>query len=182
MRPRREQRMGYNRAMNRLPHCVSIALIGCSAAGADVKLDRLSDGTFKLRCPSSLAFCVKKAEDICKDRGFLLLGGASRHTRYGHPGGESQVETRSGELVVKCARPDFELPAPRDAASAAPVPEDARTKVPVGQSVSSERSARACTPGKAERCVGPGACAGGQACLADGSGFGPCDCGNAQAP
>lgn len=34
-----------------------------------------------------------------------------------------------------------------------------------------------CTPGETQECVGPGACRGGQACRADGSGFGACDCG-----
>ena len=38
-------------------------------------------------------------------------------------------------------------------------------------------STRACTPGASQACIGPGACQGGQACLADGSAFGPCDCG-----
>jgi hypothetical protein len=33
-----------------------------------------------------------------------------------------------------------------------------------------------CRPGETQKCVGPGACAGGQACKDDGSGFGPCDC------
>ncbi len=44
----------------------------------------------------------------------------------------------------------------------------------------SEESAadqKACTPGMSQACVGPGACKGGQACKADGSGYGPCDCG-----
>ncbi|GMV19617.1 MAG: hypothetical protein AMXMBFR56_78410 [Polyangiaceae bacterium] len=36
---------------------------------------------------------------------------------------------------------------------------------------------RACTPGMSQACVGPGACKGGQACKADGSAYGPCDCG-----
>lgn len=36
---------------------------------------------------------------------------------------------------------------------------------------------RFCAPGQTQECVGPGACAGGQSCLPDGSGFGPCDCG-----
>lgn len=35
----------------------------------------------------------------------------------------------------------------------------------------------ACTPGLSQACVGPGACQGGQVCKADGSGYGPCDCG-----
>jgi hypothetical protein len=35
----------------------------------------------------------------------------------------------------------------------------------------------ACVPGATQACIGPAACNGGQSCLADGSGFGPCDCG-----
>jgi len=34
-----------------------------------------------------------------------------------------------------------------------------------------------CTPGATQACVGAGACAGGQACRPDGSGFTSCDCG-----
>jgi 2-aminobenzoate-CoA ligase len=34
-----------------------------------------------------------------------------------------------------------------------------------------------CVPGATQTCVGPGACRGGQQCLADGAAFGPCDCG-----
>ena len=34
-----------------------------------------------------------------------------------------------------------------------------------------------CTPGESQGCVGPGGCQGGQACLADGTGYGECNCG-----
>ncbi|MBN1605899.1 MAG: DUF4156 domain-containing protein [Polyangiaceae bacterium] len=34
-----------------------------------------------------------------------------------------------------------------------------------------------CTPGSTQACVGPGGCNGGQSCVADGSGYSPCDCG-----
>lgn len=43
-----------------------------------------------------------------------------------------------------------------------------------------ESSSRVCIPGQSQLCYGPGACKGGQACLPDGSGFSPCDCGNGQ--
>jgi hypothetical protein len=35
----------------------------------------------------------------------------------------------------------------------------------------------ACVPGTTQTCVGPGACAGGQACRPDGQGYTDCDCG-----
>ncbi len=37
---------------------------------------------------------------------------------------------------------------------------------------------RACQSGDTRICVGPGRCDGAQACLADETGFGPCDCGS----
>ena len=39
------------------------------------------------------------------------------------------------------------------------------------------RAATACIPGVTQACIGPGGCNGGQACVSNGSGFGPCDCG-----
>lgn len=48
-----------------------------------------------------------------------------------------------------------------------------------GQEAGAGGSAMACTPGLSVACVGPGACQGGQVCAADGSGYGPCDCGQA---
>lgn len=35
---------------------------------------------------------------------------------------------------------------------------------------------RVCVPGQADACYGPGRCPGFQQCLADGTGFAPCDC------
>src|SRR6185436_14658732 len=40
-------------------------------------------------------------------------------------------------------------------------------------------SGRVCNPGDTRTCVGIGACTGGQACLADGTGYGTCGCGGA---
>jgi hypothetical protein len=38
-------------------------------------------------------------------------------------------------------------------------------------------SSAVCVPGTTQACVGVGACAGGQACTTDGSGYGACECG-----
>src|SRR5580704_8404912 len=40
----------------------------------------------------------------------------------------------------------------------------------------SSGATRGCVPGASVACVGPGGCAGGQACDATGSGYGTCDC------
>lgn len=55
-----------------------------------------------------------------------------------------------------------------------PAPAAASTKA-------SANPAPRCVPGATQACVGAGGCSGGQACLKDGSGFGPCDCGPAPA-
>jgi hypothetical protein len=39
-----------------------------------------------------------------------------------------------------------------------------------------------CVPNATQLCYGPGACQGAQACLADGTGYGACDCGAARQP
>ncbi len=36
-----------------------------------------------------------------------------------------------------------------------------------------------CAPGETQVCVGPGSCSGGQSCLADGTGWSTCECGDA---
>lgn len=36
---------------------------------------------------------------------------------------------------------------------------------------------RVCVPGRAVACTGSGGCAGGQACVENGTGYSPCDCG-----
>jgi len=46
-----------------------------------------------------------------------------------------------------------------------------------GRGAGTAGSAAQCTPGSTQTCVGPGACHGGQACLATGSGWAACDCG-----
>lgn len=48
----------------------------------------------------------------------------------------------------------------------------------VAASCSSAPPFSACTPGESVACTGVAACAGGQACLPDGSGFGACECGS----
>lgn len=48
---------------------------------------------------------------------------------------------------------------------------------PAADAAMRETSAEVCTPGQSVACVGPGGCAGGQACNADGTAYEACDCG-----
>ena len=82
------------------------------------------------------------------------------------PGGASRTSTLSGYrascIVYSTA------PAPKVQAAAAPVQPQVANPV--------------CVPNVTQLCYGPGGCRGGQSCLADGSGWTRCDCGNEQSP
>jgi hypothetical protein len=165
---------------------ISVALAACSPALAPAS--RRPDGGWHLRCGAALEACVEHAAQLCKDRGFLVLSGMSKRHIYGAELGVSQVVVRDAELDVACADRSGELPT---LASAAPLPNAAAPDAPPAPSALPPNAAEhvissahlgACTPGSTQRCVGAAACSGGQACLADGSGFGACDCGTAPAP
>jgi len=89
-------------------------------------------------------------------------GPRSTGSRYQHP-------DWVGELVVACATPGAEPRALESAVVAPPAPASARLPLPD----------QLCIPGVTQLCLGPAACRGAQACLADGRGYGPCDCGTA---
>jgi hypothetical protein len=148
---------------------------GCSGASTR----SLGPDTWRVRCKSSMATCAAKADELCSDRGYVVVGGRSYKQIYGPEG--QQVADERGELVVRCGTgPDSTL----EAADAGPAAWRLPAR-PDGQPVEpppdpSTRPAHlVCTPGETQACVGPAACAGGQACKSDGSGFEACDCGSA---
>lgn len=154
------------------------ALSACSPAAAPAA--RRADGSWHLQCGASLAGCIQRAGDLCRDRGYVVLGGASTKELYGAELGQSQVAVRKSELDIMCADrrgllPTVLLAQPATSAASA-LPASAPTVAPV-TTVSSAPRVGSCTPGATQRCVGAGACVGGQACLPDGSGFATCDCG-----
>ncbi len=148
-----------------------IAFGACSPAS--VPAARRADGSWHLRCGASLDGCVKHASELCKNRGYVVLSGSSKRQLYGAELGVSQVEERESELDIACADRRGDLPAVLSAQAAGSA---AAPAVPVTVASGGPRIA-ACTPGATQRCVGAGACAGGQACLPDGSGYAACDCG-----
>ncbi|MEP7051196.1 MAG: hypothetical protein ABJB12_12630 [Pseudomonadota bacterium] len=149
------------------------ALGACSSAV--VPAARRADGSWHLQCGASLNSCVQRAGDLCRDRGYVVLGGMSKKQLYGAELGVSQVAERQSELDIACADRRGELPT---VLSAQPTGSAAPPAPPAPVStVSSAPRVSPCTPGATQRCVGGGACMGGQACLPDGSGFTACDCG-----
>ena len=153
--------------------CVLLTACG----GSTPPTVRQPDGSWHLECGGSLERCVQRAREVCKGSGFVVLGGMDKRQLLGAELGQSQVEVRQSELNVACADRRGDLPKvlrentlslpPRPPE---PEPDAAAVKKP---------AATACVPGTTQRCVGAGACGGGQACIADGSAFAPCDCGNA---
>jgi hypothetical protein len=160
-----------------------LLLLVVPAACGTFKPRAMADGSYRLQCAATLAQCEKRARQWCGDDEFILVQRSDPEV-YGVQGHKTGTE---GALVVfRCGapseEPEWKLPARRDAstaeapASARPAPSaSARSGAPEPPPA---RPERVCTPGVTQRCHGPGACDGAQACLPDGSGFGPCDCGS----
>lgn len=160
----------------RLRHPASLALgllVACSSGTQVVPLrsNRPGVAQYRIQCVKHIDRCRAAAAEAC--------GGAYQvvHTS-GHRVEPKRIDTGpgpsstgpslarpswAGEMVIECAEraaPDRALPAP----APPPAPE------------------RACVPGVTQLCLGPAACRGAQACLPDGQGFGPCDCGSVEVP
>jgi hypothetical protein len=140
---------------------------------------RLADGSFQFKCDDRLSACLSHADQVCKGGPFVVEGGWDEPKMSGVD--QNRVETHRSQVRVRCihpralANPPFRTVRAPTAAHVAPgeakaSPPTAPAKAPV--------PARACVPGASQACVGPAGCSGGQACLADGSGFGSCDCGS----
>ncbi len=143
------------------------ALPSCSAAGAQ-GIREVSDGTWEIDC-GSLGRCAEQAERTCRNRGYDIIGGYDRSDVYGHEAGESQVAVRRSQLIVVCRSANGESRVPPTSAAPLPPPPSVPRAAPTAAKL-------LCTPGTTQRCVGKGACDGGQSCLPDGSGFGACEC------
>jgi len=134
----------------------------------------MPDGTLEIECESDVSYCVRHAESFCGNKPLEVLDATSREG----PQGDARHADGSRITIVRfvCGRNEAinfhlhkkhpEIPAPPEA-SATPQP---TTPAPV------------CAAGATQECIGPGACAGGQSCLPDGSGWGACDCGTATPP
>ncbi|HET6280880.1 MAG TPA: hypothetical protein VFH73_07940 [Polyangia bacterium] len=122
---------------------------------------RLEDGTYQLRCRTELSLCLSRVDEVCRGKSYDVVSANDRRRPIDVTIGSYQRETRSSEAIIRCTLTDPTL------VQGAGEPASALPSTP----------ARTCIPGATQACVGPAACAGGQACLPDGSGFGPCNCG-----
>jgi hypothetical protein len=151
----------------------AIGFVTCACSGA--KIRSVGPDTWRVECTNSMATCAARADELCGDRGYTILGGQSRKEVYGPEG--QQIAQELGELLVQCRQ--HQRPATPETGQARSWRlNPPRSGAPVELAAPARRPAEGvCTPGETQTCVGPGACHGGQACMADGSGFQPCDCG-----
>jgi hypothetical protein len=146
---------------------------GCSRPG--VRMQSLADGTRELECQVPLWKCLQHVDDYCKGASYEVLYALDKQQVFGSQ--QSTIEARTSEAVIRCQGQHVKLTGPVDPPPAAAAP---TSTPPVA--TTSKAPALACVPGATQACVGPGACSGGQACLADGSGFAACDCGATTPP
>jgi hypothetical protein len=150
-------------------HLAAAALVALGCATPAIQTERRPDGVYHLKCQTALPACLAAAENVCDRQRYTVLRAFDDHNLKGDS--TQPTDFRSSEALVRCgtdaASWGAETKALReqgpDAAPTAPAP--------------SGSPARACVPGATQTCVGPGGCAGGQACAPDGASFGACDCG-----
>jgi hypothetical protein len=139
-------------------------------------VSKLPDGTRELQCDQPLWKCLLHVDDYCKGASYEVLHASDEQLVFGSQA--SAVEGRRSRAVLRCLKPGAPLP-DQPGPPTEPPPPSASPSPPV---TTPPAGAPACVRGTTQACVGPAACSGGQACLNDGSGFGPCDCGTTTAP
>ena len=143
-------------------------LLACGTTRAQQRVD----GSYTIDCKSQKS-CLDRAAKLCSEAGYIIIGGRHDQKLYGVPGNQKLVG--KDQLFIRC-RSDAMVDTPDpslgswkldrgDAGQANTAPSNGR------------RDTTVCRPGETQRCIGSGACEGGQACREDGSGFKPCDCG-----
>jgi hypothetical protein len=143
----------------------SLAALSCAAPA--FTSHRQDDGAYRLECKLPLPECLSHVDDICRGSPYDVVSAHDHRRPVDIAVGNVQSQSWASDAVVRCTTTpalfNFSAPPP----PAPPPP---------------PKPAPSCVPGATQACVGPGACTGGQACLPDGSGFGPCNCGAAAAP
>jgi hypothetical protein len=138
-------------------------LVACGAA--EFQSQKLADGSYTFQCELSMDECIRRAQETCRNQRYRIIEGTSETRLRDAPPFERAYHT--SRVHLKCtddgANVLLSVESKTDEAAAPAAP-------------------KACSQGETRACVGAGACKGGQACLADGSGFGSCDCGSSTVP
>lgn len=153
----------------RLLILVAISISACSSSQAK----RRVDGSYAITCRSQKS-CLDHAAKVCGEAGYNIVGGRHDQKIYGTP--ESQKVVGKDEIWIRCGKDRIE-DSPDPALGSWKLERKDAGATPAN-SVQPALPRGVCRPGETQQCVGAGACQGGQACNSDGSGFGPCDCGD----
>src|SRR5687767_5926837 len=168
------------RARGPILQWLALSVVACARPGLEVS--RLPNDANHLRCQSSLAECLSHADALCKGSSYEVL--YAKEVRHVFGTDQSQVQGQTSEAEVHCLGLHAKSaravtgPVADGSAGSAGAPAAAATSV-AAPAPATPPARHACVPGATQTCVGPAACAGGQACLSDGSAFGACDCGKA---
>jgi hypothetical protein len=138
-----------------------VLLTACGAS--EFQSQKLADGSFTITCELSMDECIRRAQDSCKNQRYRILEGTSETRLRDAPPFERAYHTSRLHLVCT-----------DDGANVLLSLDSGKPQIPTAE--------RVCAVGETRACIGAGACKGGQACLADGTGFGSCDCGPTGVP
>jgi hypothetical protein len=142
-------------------------IAGISACSLrNIERETLPDGTHRLTCRTRLSLCLVEVQDACTDAGYDVLEAHEERKRAGP--NTAEIEIVRSEARIRCRKTTAVFGDSSGEARTPPAPSAAPPPA---------ATPKVCDPGATQVCVGTGACQGGQRCLADGSGFGPCDCG-----
>lgn len=168
------------RRSGRGPRLLVATLSLAAACSRDVRAVRLQatlpgEEIYRITCEDRIQACRDEARRACEGPYEVLetAGASVEPPRVSSAPGPRSTGPRYarpqwvGTLVVACG-PDAANPLATEATSPAP-------------HVPAPHPERLCVPGVTQECLGPAACRGAQACLPDGDGYGPCDCGDANA-
>jgi hypothetical protein len=142
----------------------AFVLLSCTSTQ---QITKVGEKTYRLSCKTSLGQCLEQVDRVCTS-GFKVQEGNDERRTYGVSVGSAQTEVRSSEALVRCHTRTLFGDDDEDEAKKPSYAKPAASSAPVKE--------RICLPGSTQECIGGGGCRGGQACLIDGSAFGPCDC------
>jgi hypothetical protein len=159
-----------------------LGALDCSRGARAVRLPSPEADAFiyQIDCHTNIESCRKKAAELCPT-GYDLLKSA------GAPIEPARVDTEPGprstgsryqrpdwvgQIVVACENADSGTSGPRRAQ-----PDDTAPRAAPARAERMPDPDQVCVPGVTQLCLGAGACRGAQPCLADGRGYGVCDCG-----
>jgi hypothetical protein len=162
----------------------AVSLVACSRDAHAVRLPS-DPGTdvYRITCRSAIEPCREKASTLCHGEYEVLenAGAPLEPPRVSSAPGPRSTGSRYqrpdwvGEMVVACGAPE------RTAGEPAPAAGEVSSPASGASAPLALAPDQLCIPGVTQLCLGPAACRGAQACLADGRGYGRCDCGTASA-